>query len=146
LGDKCYIPAKLLRTPINGDRQDLLEQLHDCGAEIDWVNSTAGEAAMDIWNQAMAMRNWKLVKLMSDLRVGHQEGDQPARLVVSSFDWGFDMLAKIAEFYPSVIDPQRRINDRSFTEEDYRQSTLWRDPVVAAKVFEKSQEIQQSME
>jgi len=118
---------------MSADRQDLLTQLRHCGAEIDWVNSTAGEAAIDIWKQAVAMQDWRLVGLLSGLRVGHQEGDRPAQWVVSLTEWNFDMLLQIACFYPGMIT-QRHFG---LTMTQCRTHTLWRDPVVAARVFEQ---------
>lgn len=115
------------------DRQDLLGQLHHCGVGIDWVNSTAGEAAADIWKQALRERNWDLFTLMCDFGVGYRKGDRPARAVVQSDDWDAEVLGKIAEHYPdSIVQKGRR-----YTMEDMYDPQLWEDPVVAAAVFEK---------
>lgn len=134
LGDKCYVPARILRWPLTDDQRDLLEQLIACGIKVDWVNSTTGEIASHTWQQAVKARDWHLVGLLEKLGVGHREGDLPARAVVKCPDWTYTDLLEVARLYPESLENAPTRNDDqlefSLNPKLVVERLVWCDPVV----------------
>lgn len=106
---------------------------------IDWVHTTTGEAARDAWELALIERDWDLINFLAELKVGHQDGDCPARAVVSLPNWDFDMLARIAELYPKSLRGKIPQNGNGPLIA-VRRHELWVDPIVAAQVEERHDE------